>query len=313
LVSTFGQFIVARAALGATESIGTPASIKTLSSLFPPAQRSTAIGVSNAAGTVGAMLTPVLIPGIAAAIGWRGAFMVLGGIGVLWIVPWVLAVRGIAAEPVGSTAAPGYFAMARDRRTWAIAGAKALSDQVWWLLLFWTPDFLHRNFHLTPIQMGAPLAVIYLGSALGSGFWGWLASRLLSRGLSVNQVRKGVLLACALIALPIPLAAHTGNYWIAVGLLSLTLSAHQGFSVNLFAVIGDIIPAGRVGSVTSIGAFCGNMAGALVVFIAGETLSRGGDYGPLLAFAGMSYLLGLGWLQLLLPRLSPIAISPRGD
>ena len=123
----------------------------------------------------------------------------------------------------------------------------------------------------------------------------------------MNRVRKGVLLACALIALPIPLAAHTGNYWVAVALLSLTLSAHQGFSVNLFSTIGDIIPAGRVGSVTSIGAFCGNLAGAFVVFIAGETLSRGGDYGPLLAFAGVSYLLGVAWLQMLLPRLTPIS------
>ena len=130
VVSSFGQFFIARAALGATESIGTPASIKTLSSLFPPAQRSTAIGVSNAAGTIGAMLTPVLIPGVALEVGWRGAFIVLGVIGLIWTIPWLLASRGLAADrgsAIGAASAPSYFAIARDRRTWAIAGAKALS------------------------------------------------------------------------------------------------------------------------------------------------------------------------------------------
>jgi ACS family hexuronate transporter-like MFS transporter len=115
--------------------------------------------------------------------------------------------------------------------------------------------------------------------------------------------RKGALLVCALLVTPAPLALYVHNYWLAVALIGLTLAAHQGFSVNLFALVADIVPAAKVGRVTSFGSLCGNLAGMGIVFAAGELLSRGGGYAPLLALASVSYLLAVAWIQLLLPRL----------
>jgi ACS family hexuronate transporter-like MFS transporter len=88
-----------------------------------------------------------------------------------------------------------------------------------------------------------------------------------------------------------------------VGLIGLLLAAHQGFSVNVFALVADIVPADRVGRVTGFGALCGNLAGMTILFAAGEILARGYGYGPLLAVAASSYLAALGWLQILAPRL----------
>jgi ACS family hexuronate transporter-like MFS transporter len=95
----------------------------------------------------------------------------------------------------------------------------------------------------------------------------------------------------------------THQVWIAVGLLSLTLAAHQAFSVNLFAIITDVAPQSRVASVTSVGALFGNLGGMLVLQAAGWLLAEGYGYGPLLGFAAVAYLLALGWLQLLLPKI----------
>jgi ACS family hexuronate transporter-like MFS transporter len=128
----------------------------------------------------------------------------------------------------------------------------------------------------------------------------------LQRGFSVNAVRKGSMLVSALLVTPLPLALYTPNPWVAVALLGLTLAAHQGFSVNVFSTITDIIPSGKVGSVTSFGALCGNLAGMAILFLAGEVLNAGGGYLPLLLIAASSYLLGLGWLQLLVPRLQRV-------
>ena len=301
------QFSAARVALGASESMGTPAGIKTVAALFSPAQRSTAIGVSNAAGSLGAIFTPLFIPIIAAAYGWRATFVVVGAAGFIWVLGWLGATAGLQADSQAAAPAPqalkAYGVMLRDRRTWAIAGAKALSDQVWWLLLFWTPDFFHRTFGLGLKQLGPPLAVIYGCAAIGSMLGGVVTTRLLARGFHPGRTRKTVLLVCALLVMPAPLALHVQSYWLAVGLIGLMLAAHQGFSVNLFALIADITPPARLGAVTGFGALCGNLAGMTILFAAGELLARGYGYGPLFAVAACSYLLGIGWIQLLLPRL----------
>jgi ACS family hexuronate transporter-like MFS transporter len=305
--TTFPQFAVARVALGASESMGTPSGMRTLASLFTARQRSWAIGVLNASGNFGAIFTPLIVPFVAAAYGWRSTFVIVGALGFGWVILWLAATAGLRNDPAPpATLADGPKAsILVDRRTWAIAGAKTLSDQGWWLLLFWAPDFFHRVFGMGLTKFGAPLATIYGCAAAGSLAAGFAASRLLSRGLSVNTVRKGMLLLAAILVLPLPLALHVHDAWLAVGLIGLMLAAHQAFSVNLFGVITDIIPADRVGRVTSFGALCGNLGGMAILFVAGEVLSRGFGYGPLFAWLACAYLLAIGWLQLLLPRLRP--------
>jgi ACS family hexuronate transporter-like MFS transporter len=304
---SFVQFAFVRVALGATESMATPSGIKTIAALFSAEERAAAIGISNAAGNVGAIVTPLFVPLIAIAYGWRSAFVIMGLIGLVWVGCWFLTLRGVKDESVTMPAidggAPVGGSILRDRRTWAIAGAKALSDQVWWLLLFWAPDFFHTVFHLSLAQLGPPLAVIYGCAALGSVIAGFASTRLVAMGLDINTVRKSALLVCALLVTPAPLALYVHNYWIAVGLVSLLLAAHQGFSVNIFSLVADIVPADRVGRVTGFSALCGNLAGMTILFVAGEILTRGYGYGPLLAVAASSYLLALAWLQVLAPRL----------
>ena len=354
---TFVQFASARVALGATEAMGTPTGIKTIASLFAPVQRAGAIGISNAAGNVGAIVTPLIVPWVALSFGWRASFVLVGAVGLAWSVAWLFAaqdlsrtilprlpagegdreaVEGAAAtpllhegNPIGSpTISPRHqpppppsvvplpcrrtgedHSILNDRRTWAIAIAKALSDQVWWLLLFWTPDFFHRQFGLGLAQLGPPLAVIYGCAAAGSIVAGLVSTRLIRAGLSIGRARKGAMLVCALLVTPAPLALHVHSYWMAVGLIGLMLAAHQGFSVNLFTLVADIVPPARVGRVTSFGSLCGNLAGMGIVFAAGEMLAAGYGYAPFFFVAAASYLLAIGWIQLLLPRL-PLVAAP---
>lgn len=304
---TFGQFSLARVALGATESMGTPAGIKALRALFTDRMRSLAVGVSNGAPNVGAIVTPLLLPLLAAAVGWRASFVIVGIAGLVWVAAWfAVARKADLPHEKPQTAGKGQtLAMLKDRRTWGLAGAKALSDQVWWLMLFWAPDFFHRVFGLTMAELGPALAGVYGLAALGSVSAGWIGARFLATGRSLDTVRKTSMLVCALLVLPVPLAVLAHNPWVAVGLLGLTLAAHQGFSVNIFATITDVIPAQRIGAVTSFGALCGNFAGMGIVYLAGRILSGGHGYLPLLLIAAASYLLALAWLQIWLPRLQP--------
>jgi MFS transporter, ACS family, hexuronate transporter len=302
--ATIGQFVVVRAALGATEAMGTPSGIKTIATIFPASQRSTAYGISNAIGSVGGILAPLLIPLLAALYGWRAAFVIAGLAGVVWAGAWLVAVRGICfddgALPSVATD-PVYRPILRERRTWAIAVAKGLSDSTWWLMLFWMPDFFHRQFGLEGTALGPPLAVAYAGAALGAMMAGTLASQLLVRGRDLDRVRKGAMLVAGLAALPVPLALHSDSLWGATAILALTLAGHQAFSTTLYAVIADVTPRAKVGRVTAFGAFWGNLGGMAIVKVAGAVLAAGLGYLPLFLFASVSYLLALCWIQWTLP------------
>jgi ACS family hexuronate transporter-like MFS transporter len=306
---TVGQFTAARAALGVSEALNSPTAIKTAAALYPNDLRAMAYGIISAASTLGAIATPLVIPMVALKIGWANAFLVTGGLGLLWVVAWQASRVGrvITAETDTPTSAVVEASrltdVLTDRRTWAVAGARACSDSVWWLLLYWMPDLFNRVFHLGLSAFGAPLAVIYAASGIGALVAGFAATRLLSAGVSVNATRKSLMLTAALLVIPVWYAASAGNYWIAAAILGVTLAAHQCFSINIFALATDISPPGRVATVIAIQAFSGNIAGMVMLSIAGWTFDHGYGYAPLLTWASVAYLLGIGWVQLLLPRI----------
>ena len=315
LAHTVAQFTFARAALGATEALGTPTGIKTIATVFDAKSRSFALGLLNAAGNLGAVVTPLFVPFLAGAVGWRNTFAIVGGAGLVWVAVWFLSGAGNsdafkakpAQTPETAVAPPvekvRWSDVLRDRATWAVMGAKALFDQVWWFLLFWTPDLFHRIFGLSMKEFAVPLACIYLIAASGSLITGMVVNRLLAAGWSVNRARKTVMLVCALLVVPVPLVLHAPNPWVATLLLGLTLAAHQGFSVNVFGIITDVVPAQRVGTVTSLGALAGNLSGMAVLQLAGVLLSNGVGYLPLFLMASCAYLLALAWIHLWLPTL----------
>ena len=310
---TLGQFTVARIALGATESLGTPTAVKTIAALFEARERSVALGAMNAAGNVGAIITPLFVPALALSLGWAAAFLVTGGIGLLWVAVWLIAARGdsrasaagagaTVPTPANDAGRVSWRAVLADRRTWTIAGGKVLSDPVWWFLLFWAPDFFHRIFHLDMRGFALPLAVIYTAAAGGSLLGGFVSGRLIAAGVGIVKSRKLTMLVSALLVLPVPLALEVQNYWLAVAILGLTLAAHQGFSVNLFALTTDVCPGRRVGTVISVAALCGNLAGMVVLQVAGSLIGRGGGYALLFGMAAVTYLFALAWIQVMLPR-----------
>ena len=92
IVTSVSAFVGARVLLGVAEAVGTPAQVKTAAAYFPPQQRSMLIGVGNMASNLGAVAAPLAIPPLALWLGWRAAFLVTGGLGLVWVVVW-LSVR----------------------------------------------------------------------------------------------------------------------------------------------------------------------------------------------------------------------------
>lgn len=313
LASSVSGFVVVRVLLGAAEAAGTPAQVKTAAAYFPPEKRSLVIGVGNMAPSLGALLAPLLVPPLALLLGWRAAFLVTGGLGLVWVMVW-LSVRTPPSLEDAATAGAHvpWLLSLRDRRQWALIAAKTFSDEVWWFVLFFAPDLFSRRFGLNQGTLGLPVASIYGMAALGSLCGGWLPSRLLRRGMAYDRARKGSLLLFALLIVPVPLLMFTHSAWGGAAFLGLALFAHQGFSANVFGMAADLFPPSRVGTAIGTAAFAGNLSGMAMIEAAGWSLDRGFGYAPLLIVCGGSYVVGLALVQLLVPRLA-IATAPASE
>lgn len=319
---TAAQFSAARFVLGVGESGNFPAGIKAVSEWFPARERALATGIFNAGANIGAIVTPVVVPFIVVTLGlgWRMAFIITGAASLVWLVAWIAIYRRpreqprvsaaelahIESDPADPVEKIGWLRLIRYRETWAYALGKFLIDPIWWLFLFWTPDFLAKTYHLDLKSFGPPLIVIYLISDLGSVAGGWSSSTMMKRGISANVARKLTMLACAFLVMPIFFAQYVDNLWLAVGIVGLATAAHQAFSANLYTIPSDMFPRGAVGSVVGIGGTVGAVGGMGMAWFTGYILQTTGSYTLIFAVAGSVYLIAVGVVHLLSPRLARV-------
>ena len=318
-------FIVARFALGIGEAGNFPASIKVVAEWFPRRERAFATGIFNSGTNIGAVLAPLLVPWITLAYGWYWAFIATGAIGFGWLAFWWLLydsperhprVRAaelayIRSDPPETPVKVPWATLMSHRQTWAFAMGKFLTDPIWWLYLFWIPDFLNRNHGIDLRTVGPPLVAIYLIADVGSIGGGWLSSALIKRGWSVNAGRKTAMLVCALAVLPMIFASGAKDLWVAVTLVGIAAAAHQGWSANLFTTVSDMFPRQAVGSVVGFGGMMGAIGGMLIAKLTGYILDASGSYVPVFLMAAFAYIVALTVIHLLVPRLEPARLDVR--
>ena len=191
--------------------------------------------------------------------GWQAAFVITGLIGLLWLVAWFAFYRSprdargvnaaelahIESDPADTDAKVGWLTVLARRETWAYALGKFLIDPVWWMLLFWLPDFFKKTFELNLATFGLVLAAVYLISDIGSVAGGWISSRFIRMGWSINRARKTTLLIFAFGALPYFLVTGVHNLWAATLLVGWLAAVHQAFSANLYTLPSDVFPRAR--------------------------------------------------------------------
>jgi ACS family hexuronate transporter-like MFS transporter len=228
------------------------------------------------------------------------------------LIAWMWLARGLgqlrvrtveeAPKQPGGDAA-GYGPILKNRKTWAIVGAKALSDMTWWFINFWLADYYRKEFGLSTLELAVPLAIAFAGSGLGALLAGWGSTWLLERGWNVNRVRKTVMLISALVVAPLPLVLELNSFWPVACMIGVVMAGHQGFSLSIFSTITDVVPNAKVGRVTAFGAFMGNMGGVAISLVTGRVLDAGWGFVPLFMFAVASYLIALAWFQWLIPTI----------
>jgi ACS family hexuronate transporter-like MFS transporter len=316
LTLTIAMFI-----LGLGEAANFPACIKTVAEWFPKRERALATGLFNSGANIGNMVVPAIVPVAIALFTWRGAFVVGGSLGLVWLVFWLWLYRKpeehpwvspqelglIQSDPPERVQPVPWLMLLGRRETWAFASGKLLCDPVWWFWTFWLPGYFQRTFHLTLGKSSAPIMVVYAACSVGSIYGGWISSAMLKRGKSVNAARKTALLVCALAVVPVLYAPYAHNLWVVVGLVGLAGAAHQGFSANIFTLASDLFPKAAVGSVVGIGAMTGAVTGFTAQLVTGRIVRV--SYLPCFLYAGSAYLVALLVIHFLSPNLTPAKLE----
>ncbi|MEO5914496.1 MAG: MFS transporter [Luteolibacter sp.] len=323
---TAAGFMFARIALGLTEGGNFPGAIKVVAEWFPVKERALATGIFNAGTNIGAILCPIAVPWMYSHIGWESTFYVTGGTGFIWLVLWKLFYNEPDQHPRLSASELAYIrsgqpvagetsvkvpwlSLFRYRAVWAYVLASIFAGPAWGFYQFFLPDFLDKKFHLSLQATGWWTGAFFGVAAVGGVAGGWLASRFLGMGWSLNSARKVTLLICALAVVPVFLAPYAGSVWLAVLIVGLAGSAHQGWSANLFSVVSDTMPKDAISSVIGLGGFVAYFTGGFVNEFTGLILQRTGSYLWVFAYFSLMYLLSLALLHILVPKISPQAVA----
>lgn len=314
------SFLVLRLSLGLTEAANFPAALKAVAQWFPASERSTAVGIFMLGAGLGSIITPPLAAGLIENLGWEWAFLVPGGIGLVWAILWhrwyrlpeehpsisLAEQRLIVAERAPQQATESWRELLRYREFWGLMVSRFVSDGPFYFFVFWLPLYLadERGFNLREIGLFAWIP--FVAADLGAYFGGWLSSRLIKRGKSIDFSRKTVIWLGAFLMLGAMPAATAGSPYVAIALISLGMFSIQVKSSVFFTLPSDLFSAGRVASVWGAYGAVGSLGAALFAPVAGW-LIQNYSYKPLFVVVSLQPILSAALLMLFVRRIRQLA------
>ena len=318
----FVTLAASRFLLGIGEGGGFPAATKAVAEWFPTRERSTAMGIINAGTALGAVVAPPAIAAVLAIANWRWVFSLCGAAGLLWTLWWLRdyfppaqnarlseAERTEIEEVFVSSArkepSASWLSLFSFPQVWGLVLGKFLSDAAWYFYLFWLPKYLYDMRGFDTKQVGYFAWIPYAASGLGSLIGGWVSSRLLRRGCSLNFSRKAVLGASAAV-MPLIIFVTRVPVEMTIVLFSIAFFGQQSWSTLVMILPTDLFPRRVVGSVAGLVGFGGAMGGVVFNLVAGRMLDSGLGYGSVFALVSTFHVLAFALILLTIRSVSPL-------
>jgi ACS family hexuronate transporter-like MFS transporter len=283
-----------------------------------------ATGIFDASTSVGAILAPFIVGAVVSVEGanWQIPFLFTGVLSAIWVVLWWRTYEKPELHPKLSKAELVYInsdseeetiekipwlKLLPKRETWAFA-LTTITDAVWWFYLFWGAKFLAEQFGVDIKNIGLPFLIIFIMADAGSLLGGLTSGALIKKDWSINKARKITMLVNAIIILPVAFVPVLASKWLAVFIIGIAAAGHQSWSINGYTLVSDVFPKKAVASVIGIGKMVGVAVAIIADLALGAVLDTAGNSGYFWAFmiAGFSYILILGFVHLLMPKMTPL-------
>lgn len=317
-------FLAARCVLALGEAGNFPAAIKVTAEYFPKKDRAFATSIFNAGASVGALVAPATIPLLAQYFknqgvggGWEMAFLIIGGIGFLWMFFWVFlytkpeaskfvnkaeldyihqddaeepAAKPVAAEE-GKEKSISFGKCFTFRQTWAFIVGKFFTDGVWWFYLFWAPAYFSDQYgYKSSSGMGMLLIVTLYAIVTGVSIIGGYLPKIFveKKGMNPYAGRMRAMLLFAFLPLAALFAQYLGQFsaWWPAIIIGIAGAGHQAWSANLFSTIGDMFPKSAIATITGIGGMAGGVGSFLINKGAGALFFHSEKLGAAFQFIG---------------------------
>jgi ACS family hexuronate transporter-like MFS transporter len=286
LARGLASFRLARFVLGAGESGNWPGATRSVAAWFNPRQRALAMGIVNTGAAAGPAVAAPVVWWLQDRYGWRAAFLVTGGLGLLWLVAWLMVYPAGGRQAARAPGRLPLSALLRRRQVWGIVLARFFGDPIWWLYLNWLPLYLHnaRGFELKRIALSAWLP--YVAADVGCVLGGSTSSLLIARGHSVNRARKtAIVIGAALMPAGMG-AAFVDSPIAALACISVTLFGFQFWVGNVQTLPSDFFEVGAVGSIAGVAGTAAALGAIILNTWTGWVVDHL-SYTPILVAAGV--------------------------
>jgi len=284
------SFAIFRGILGVAEAGNWPGASKANAEWFPVKERAFAQGIFNSGAAIGGIVSPPLLALLAAFLGWKAIFIVIGLIGLLWLIPWLIIYKSspedhpwldpkereyilsgqlVKTDEGGEETNynPSTGEMLSRKETWGAILPAMFIDPIWWLFVAWIPIYLIDSFGFNVTELGLYAWVPFVGAMFGAWFGGLLAQNLLGKGWTVNKTRKFVITLGAAIMIPALLAMSVASTpLLAVLIMALILFGFQTSIGNVQTLPSDLYNKKAVGSLAGYAGTAAKLAAAGLVW-----------------------------------------------
>jgi MFS transporter, ACS family, hexuronate transporter len=303
------SLMACRFALGVAEPGNWPAAAKAVAEWFPARQRALGVGIFNAGSSIGSAIAPPLVAWITASHSWRAAFFVTGGMGLVWLVLWLLIYRTPAVPPDADAAQaiaesggarPNWKTVLRRRECYTLILVRFFTDPVIYFAIFWLPEYLGKERGFDIGEIGRYAWVPFVFGDVGYMVGGWLSGRLIDGGWSLARARKFVMAvgaACLPVSILAPLLPTAG---MAIGAVCFLTFGHGFWVANLQTLPTDIFRGGEIGTASGFSGSGGAIGGVIANLGTGWVVTHY-SYAPVFAVMGLMHPLSAVLIYRMLP------------
>ena len=324
------SFSVFRAILGVAEAGNWPGATKGNAEWFPVRERALAQGIFNSGAAIGGIISIPLIAFLTVYLEWQAIFVLVGLIGLFWLIPWMILVKSPpqshpwitdeerayiltgqrSAEKSAATSVDNYTPstseMLKRKESWGVITASAAIDPIWWLFVFWIPIYLFEVYGMDVKTIGLYGWVPYVGAMFGAWGGGLLAQNRIKAGWTVDRTRKTVITLGCLIMLPTLLAmSNPGGPTSAVLLMAVILFGFQMAIGNVQTLPSDLFGGASVGTLAGLSGMAAKL-GAVALTSLVPWLTSGGSYAPAFIIGAGLAVLAIASIWILCPTIEPL-------
>lgn len=324
------SFAIFRSILGMSEAGNWPGAAKANAEWFPATERAFAQGLFNSGAAIGGIIAIPTIAFLTVYFNWQMIFVIVGLIGLLWLIPWLFVVKSAPKSHPWLTDDERNYILKGERikeakekkempdynpstgellsrkQSWGVIIASAAIDPIWWLFVFWIPIYLSEVYGMDVKAIGIYGWVPYVGAMLGAWFGGLLAQNRLKVGWTINKTRKMVITLGCVIMLPALLAlSNPGSPFNAVLIMALVLFGFQTAIGNVQTLPSDLYGKKTVGTLSGFAGTAAKLSGAGLVALV-PVLTAGGNYAPAFVIGAVLAFIVVASVWILIPKIEPL-------